>query len=152
MKKVKFLLLSCVLVACNSSDGPDSATIQDAADEVISVAAEDDGQKIPESVTLSTKKEDSQCFVRSVYVENGLVFVDVDFILFETIDIGDGLEGTEVVNNNPKIRTYILSRENENLPTEEEIRSTIGYDSDAVFYISAEDGYVVELIETGIPG
>ena len=103
MKKIKFLLLSCVLVACNSSDGPGSSPIQDAADQGMPIAAEDDDQKIPESVTLSTKKEDSQCFVKSVYVENGLVFVDVDFILFETIDIGDGLEGTEVVNNNPKI-------------------------------------------------
>ena len=112
---------------------------------------------LPESIKLSTKKEESQCLVKSVYSVNGLVLVDVDFIILETYvsekdEDGNWFEGTTVVNNNPKIRTYALSRDNENLPSLEEIRSIIESNAEAIFYISAEDGYAFELFESSMPG
>ena len=112
---------------------------------------------LPESIKLSTKKEESPCLVKSVYSVNGLVLVDVDFIILETYvsekdEDGNWFEGTTVVNNNPKIRTYALSRDNENLPSLEEIRSIIESNAEAIFYISAEDGYAFELFESSMPG
>ena len=77
-------------------------------------------KEIPSHIKLSKKNEDSHCLLKDVYSENGLIFLDVDFVVLETYvtesyEYGRE-EGTNIVNNNPKIRTYILDPNNNHYP------------------------------------
>lgn len=113
--------------------------------------------EIPSHIKLSKKNEDSHCLIKDVYSENGLIFLDVDFVLLETyiietLEDGTWLEGTKIVNNNPKIRTYILDPDNNSLPNQNEIKNHLRNYDESLFFISSENGFILDLFEASLPG
>lgn len=106
-------------------------------------------------VELSLKEESSFCFVKEVYKQNNEIYVDVDFINTEYKEVweeGEKIEYTEIVNNNPKLRSYKIDLANENVQNYSEIIEIIQEDKEAVFSIEAVNGEVVFLYNSGLPG
>lgn len=68
--------------------------------------------KLPEKITklLSFKTEKSACIIKEIKKVDKYNLITIDFIITKgySTDHGDYLE---VINNNPKLRTYILSDE-----------------------------------------
>ena len=113
-------------------------------------AAETVGSAV-EVVKLSLKEENSACYIRKLYELNNIFYIDVDFINIETVKDGD-YEYSQIVNNNPKIRTYCLGTETDANLTEQEIKMYINEDKESLFIVSAKNGYIVTLNEFSLPG
>ena len=91
----------------------EASTEEEASAEIVGSAVE--------VVKLSLKEENSACYIRKLYELNNIFYVDVDFINIETVKDGD-YEYSQIVNNNPKIRTYCLGTETDANLTEQEIK------------------------------
>ena len=64
-------------------------------------------------IKLGENINGKKAYAKSIYKKNGLVYIDIDIIIVEY-----HLDGMEITNNNPKIRTYIID-ENSSVTTKD---------------------------------
>lgn len=104
-----------------------------------------DLSKISSEITMETTQ--SPCLIKNVYEKYGQTFITVDFIQRKWVE-QDGMEGFEILNTNPKLRTFVINSSSELIPNlkAEELKKYIPTDDyKQDFDITVENGNVVRL-------
>ena len=102
-------------------------------------------------VQLSMAKETSYCIIRNISNNGDHLFITVDFILYEWYTV-DGIDGRNIVNNNPKLRTFIVDDRTEfaywiEKGNFEDLLKRHGEFSEGVWHVSVDHGIVLRIEE-----
>ncbi|AFM02994.1 hypothetical protein Fleli_0519 [Bernardetia litoralis DSM 6794] len=161
--KLNFILLFLLssLISCqNSQDNSESSTSNN--EENIKKVEAAENKKITEKTDTDIAMDStvSYCYIQELFEENGKTLISVDFIQMIETQTGGGYE---IINQNPKLRTFILNSDTEFLPpndldverikrvlksqkehnTKEENKDDKYYQR---FKVTVKDGFVIEIL------
>ena len=138
-----------------------STTVYD--EPIIEETEEAQEINLPDSIRLSMKEETYDCLIKKIYEVNGTTLIDVDFVTVEMNvstyydEDDEGEENTtesseeEIINTNPKLRTFVLLDVDIDPSLREEIDLHINdggrfYDDVIDYYnLSVKDGIVKKI-------
>jgi hypothetical protein len=162
MKKITttIIALAMLLSSCSeTTEAKDENTGTHKTEEVTETSVEEvEEEFIPEGAeveedhrydNMSTESASSECYIVSHFTDMDITYVTVDFI---TIEENTDSEGYEIINDNKKLRTFVVNEEYLNPYHEEnvsidDIFEKASDDPEIMFSITIEDGLVSELYE-----
>ncbi len=163
MKKITttIIALAILLSACSETTESAKENVETNNEEQVEetlAAEEPEEELIPEGAeveedhrydNLSNESATSDCYIVSHFTDMDITYVTVDFIDIEE-DFDNG--GYEIVNENKKLRTFVVNEEylnpyHEENVSIEKIFEKAANDPEILFSITIEDGLVTELYE-----
>lgn len=106
-------LLALMLQSCENkehrNEKADTQITAETKDVLVSENISQSEKNKSEGIVLGEDSSDINAYLKNIYKKNGKLYIDLDFVNFRYPTEGDyDVSDREIVNNNPKIRTYLI--------------------------------------------